>query len=216
MSAGRRFEFLKWANTHKSWLVEDDYDSEYRYAGQPIPALASLDKYQRTLYIGTFSKVLTRSLRLGYLVVPPQLIQEVASSIHNRGNRASLLGQRPLGHFMQKGDFHRHLRRSRRIYAQRQKLFVELVQEQLADFGRLQAEQAGMQSVFYLSHSWADKQLEKLARTQGLGIRALSGFASNPKEWQGFVLGYCGHDEIELQEGISRLKKLLVSTDDML
>jgi len=96
MPANRRREYQQWANTHDAWIIEDDYDSEFRYAGRPIPALASLDDSARTIYVGTFSKVFSVSLRLAYLIMPPALIADFRQTLSRFGVKAALPCQRAL------------------------------------------------------------------------------------------------------------------------
>ena len=128
MSLPRRRALLAWAQQNKAWIVEDDYDSEYRYAGRPLASLQGLDEGDRVLYLGTFSKVLFPSLRLGYVVAPHALVDAFTSSRALYGRHAPGIDQAVLAEFIAEGHLARHIRRMRRLYAERQAYFVQLCQ----------------------------------------------------------------------------------------
>src|SRR5258707_9212445 len=136
MSLPRRLELLKWAEQSDALIFEDDYDSEYRYTGRPMPALQGLDRAGRVLYAGTFSKTLFPSLRLGYLVVPMDLISvfRTAKAVTNR--HAQLLDQAVLCDFISEGHFGRHLRRMREVYSERLSVLLESARQRLAGLDR--------------------------------------------------------------------------------
>ena len=130
MSASRRFQLLDWAEASGAWILEDDYDSEYRYESKPIASLQGLDSHSRVIYIGTFSKVLFPSLRLGYIVLPPDLVDHFAAV-----RRAMDLGppgflQSVLAEFISEGHFPRHIRRTRILYAERRNVLVECLKKE--------------------------------------------------------------------------------------
>ncbi|MDQ3316832.1 MAG: PLP-dependent aminotransferase family protein [Actinomycetota bacterium] len=125
MSLARRLELLRWAGRASAWVLEDDYDSEYRYSGRPLEALQGLDTEGRVIYVGTFSKVLFPSLRLGYLVVPPDLVDAFTAARELSDRQAPALDQAVLARFMAGGHFARHVRRMRSLYAERQAILVE-------------------------------------------------------------------------------------------
>lgn len=135
MSLARRLALLEWAERARAWVLEDDYDSEYRYAGRPLASLQGLDRAGRVCYIGTFSKVMFPSLRLGYLVAPPELAAAFAAARTIVDRHAPTVEQAALADFIIEGHFARHIRRMRALYAERQALLVEAARhggEQLA------------------------------------------------------------------------------------
>ncbi len=121
MAQARRGAFLDWAHRTGGWIIEDDFDSDFRYAGRPIPALAALQGGDRVIYVGSFSKVFSHGLRLGYMVLPAPLVDPARQALHREAPRVSVTGQRPLARFMEDGSYLRHLRRVRRVYARRQR-----------------------------------------------------------------------------------------------
>ena len=125
MSASRRLELLDWAQSTGSWIVEDDYDSEYRYENQPISSLQGLDRGSRVIYIGTFSKTLFPSLRVGYLVVPLDLVERFVAVRHAMDVYPAHLYQAVLNDFMSEGHFSRHVRRTRVMYGERRSVLVD-------------------------------------------------------------------------------------------
>ncbi|MGJ3558564.1 PLP-dependent aminotransferase family protein [Streptomyces sp. INA 01156] len=151
MTMSRRRELLKWATTNNSWIVEDDYDSEFRYSGRPQPALQGMsDGGNRVIYVGTFSKVLFPSLRLGYMVVPDELVDAflVARSLSDR--HQSTLDQAVLTDFITDGHFMRHIRRSRVAYAERQDCMLDRLAHETPGFIRAAPDPAGMSLVGWL------------------------------------------------------------------
>ena len=128
----RRLALIDWATRNDAFIFEDDYDSEFRYVGQPLPALSALDSGHRTLYIGSFSKLLSPALRLGYLVVPAPLLPRFKQAL-SQHQGASLVPQPALANFMETGEFAAHLRKMRRLYARRQKTLLEALEQHLPD-----------------------------------------------------------------------------------
>lgn len=201
----RRREFIEWANAAKSWIIEDDYDSEFRYAGSPIPALQGLDIYDRTIYIGSFSKTFSAGLRLGYLVLPKTLSAEASRLLSTAFPAASAAAQRPLGRFMADGQYSRHIRRIRRKYAERYALLVELLTTNLPDLQINAKHHAGMHLTAYLPSHVNDIKFADEARKTGLGIDALSPSYFHGMGRPGLVLGFCAYTEDELRSGVKRL-----------
>ncbi|WP_241525747.1 PLP-dependent aminotransferase family protein [Pseudophaeobacter leonis] len=220
MSPSRRLEFIQWAAETDAWIIEDDYDSEFRYAGRPIPAMAGFDQLHRTLYIGSFSKIFSNALRLGYLILPQSLVQRFHHGIQRFGPKVSSMPQQPLAEFINSGEFYRHLRRVRRIYAERRRFLLERLQQDFNAFGYCVDHQAGMQVVFHLTCGLRDDVICARAAELGLTIDALSGFvqgavgrdggyngASNGA-YNGLVLGFCGYDQTELDQGLQLLQQI--------
>lgn len=210
LSPSRRMAFLQWAAQNDAWVVEDDYDSEFRFAGRPIPAMAGLDRLHRTLYIGSFSKIFSSSMRLGYLIVPEDLIAPFRKTIYTFSPRASLLPQQALADYITSGEFYRHLRRVRRIYAERRKALLARLAEDFADFGSVTDHQAGMQVVFHLKPGWKDTDLVARAAASGLLIEALSDHGAQVEGLNGLMLGYCAFTEDELTTALQALRALFI------
>ncbi|MGF1700825.1 PLP-dependent aminotransferase family protein [Photobacterium makurazakiensis] len=210
MAADRRQQLLQWASKNECWIVEDDYDSEFRYFGSPIPALASLDLQQRTLYVGSFSKLFSSQFRLGYVVIPKSLVPAFRSVNKPLFSRAPIMPQQPLADFMNNGDFYRYLRRARRIYAKRRRHLMNLLDEHLSWCGYIKDHQAGMQLTFHFSIDKSDKQIERHALQCGLGVSALSPFYADQRQsQQGLLLGFCGFTEDEITQGVKILAQLM-------
>ncbi|MCP4470973.1 MAG: PLP-dependent aminotransferase family protein [Gammaproteobacteria bacterium] len=190
-------------------MIEDDYDSEFRYAGRPIPALASLDDCERTIYVGTFSKVFSVSLRLAYLIMPAALIAEFRQTLARFGVKAALPCQRALADFIDNGDFYRHIRRVRRIYADRRRLLLELLQQKLSRHVRFQDHQAGMQVCVRLAPGLDDQAIAAQALEQGLQISPLSSHYVGSNVQQGLLLGFCPFDESEICANIDVLSDII-------
>ncbi len=209
MAPGRRLEFLEWAGRSGGWVIEDDYDSEFRYAGRPIPAMAGFDGLNRTLYIGSFSKTFSNRLRVGYLVAPEALVPVLKNSLRRTGARASAMPQQALSEFIDSGEFYRHLRRMRRIYAERRKHLLARLTAEFSAFGHAPDHGAGMQIVFHLKPGIPDTQICTQAEAAGLGLQPLSGFAVEACGLNGLVLGCCHMDEPEIDRGLERLAQIL-------
>ncbi|GAA6209369.1 PLP-dependent aminotransferase family protein [Cognatishimia sp. WU-CL00825] len=209
MSLQRRQSFLSWAQRQGSWLIEDDYDSEFRFAGRPIPALAGFDGLQRSIYIGSFSKIFSNELRMGYVVVPKSLQARFVTTLRRFGRKASQMPQAPLADFMQSGEFYRHLRRVRRIYGKRRAFLLGALQDRFQDVGWFTDHHAGMQIAFHLNIDLPDTNVMSAGRKAGLDIEALSGFCSGPAKCNGILLGYCGFDEQELDKALGTLRQVI-------
>lgn len=190
LSLSRRQALLEWASQQKSWIIEDDYDSEYRYQGRPLPALKSLDVQGRVLYIGTFSKVLVPGLRLAYLVVPEaqtSRFSQVADSLYNH---CPHLLQSIVANFIDEGHFGRHLKKMRSLYAYRRALLVEALLNVLGDAIRLDPQAGGMHIVIWLADNSDDKPIADRAQEAGLSVQALSRWYATAQTSSGLLLGF--------------------------
>ncbi|MGC7402825.1 PLP-dependent aminotransferase family protein [Pandoraea pneumonica] len=174
LSLPRRLELLEWASQREAWIVEDDYDSEFRYHGRPLPALKSLDRDDRVLYTGTFSKVLFPGLRLAYLVVPASQIERFRETARHLPGPGSILLQATVADFMTQGHFARHLRKMRALYAQRRGFLVEALTH-VFDGDLMVAPQAGgIHALASLPRGRDDKALAAAAQQRGLAVQAVS------------------------------------------
>lgn len=208
MSPARRSAYLQWAERTGAWIIEDDYDSEFRYSGRPIPAMTGLDGGARTIYVGSFSKVFSNSLRLGYLVVPEAIMDAVGRTLRGFGVKASIAAQRPLATFMADGEFYRHIRRVRRIYNDRRKALIDAL-TQLDDLLAYEDHQAGMLVTARLDPAFDDRAVVRAAAAAGLGPLALSAFQARPLGANGLVLGFCAFTAAEIEAGTDVLAAIL-------
>jgi GntR family transcriptional regulator/MocR family aminotransferase len=174
LSLNRRLALLSWAAEAGAWVIEDDYDSEYRYLGRPLPALKSLDEGHRVLYAGTFSKVLLPGLRLGYLVVPEPEVERFDRAATLLMPSQALLDQMTVADFMTEGHFSRHIRRMRQLYADRRQALARALERRLGNSVRVELQAGGIHLMAWLPAGTDDLALEKRAGEQGLAPFALS------------------------------------------
>jgi GntR family transcriptional regulator/MocR family aminotransferase len=210
MSLPRRLALLEWAQRAGAWVLEDDYDSEYRYAGRPLPALHGLDRHNRTLYLGTLSKTLFPSLRLGYLVVPPDLVAAFVAAKALVDRHAPSVEQAVLAEFIVEGHFARHIRRTRVLYAERQATLVASAERALAGVLDVRPAEAGMHLVGWLPAGVDDRAVSRLAAAQGVDTPALAAYALSPLERGGLLLGYAAIDAAQIRAGVRRLAAALL------
>ena len=212
MPMNRRTALLAWAAQRNALIIEDDYDSEFRYHGHPLPSLAGLDGLKRTIYLGSFSKLLSPALRIGYLVLPEALIAPARTYLAQYGARASLVPQPALATFMESGEFAIHLRRMRRTYARRQSHLVEALSRS-ADLIDVSADPSGMHICAALlpglQRQTTDQMIATVARDKGLQVKALSSHCVLPDPPQGLVLGYAAFDEKALSAAAQKLNQVL-------
>ncbi|MCW3479183.1 PLP-dependent aminotransferase family protein [Neisseriaceae bacterium JH1-16] len=175
----RRLELLAWAAQRGAWIVEDDYDGEFRYDGPPLPALQSLDSAERVIYVGSFSKTLFPGLRLGYLVVPPGLVERFAQAADLFAPSPSLLDQATAADFLQQGHFARHIKRMRALYAERRAALVAALETECGGRLRIDQHAVGLQLVGWLAEGEDDQAIAARLWAQGLAGQMLSTFCLN-------------------------------------
>jgi len=201
MGLARRVELLSWAHTRSGWIVEDDYDGEYRYAGDPLATLHSLDPKGRGLYIGTMSKVLAPALRIGYVVVPPGLVAPFVRAKEVADGHAPTLVQATLARFIEDGDFGRHLRRMRRAAAARRDVLVTALREGGLD---VDAPPAGLQ--LYIDGGSDAAEIAERAATAGVTVVAP---AREDSATTGLVLGFAAFRDGQIQWAARELLRVL-------
>src|SRR5437868_5126323 len=189
MSATRRLQLLEWAQRAGAWIVEDDYDSEYRYNSKPIASLQGMDQHDRVIYIGTFSKVMFPALRLGYIVIPPDLVERFAAMRQSMDLCPSHIPQAVMHEFIREGHFARHIRRMRPIYAERREVLVTELAHAFAE-DEIIGDEAGLHLALLLSKLRNDQQLAARAAKESLWLSALSASYVGKSPRQGFVLGF--------------------------
>jgi GntR family transcriptional regulator/MocR family aminotransferase len=209
MSLARRLALLDWAKRSESWIIEDDYSSEYRYTGRPLASLQGLDTSGRVIYVGTFSKVLFPALRLGYLVVPPTLTPSFVQARFSMDIQSATFDQAVLADFIQEGHFARHIRRMRKLYAERQACLIEAAQSRLKGLLDIHSAQGGMHVVGWLSPGVDDRAAAHRAREHNVVVLPLSDLCLEPYECGGLLLGYACVNEREIREGVKRLAAAL-------
>ncbi|WP_024301279.1 PLP-dependent aminotransferase family protein [Pseudogulbenkiania sp. MAI-1] len=208
MSLARRLELLKLAETHQSWIIEDDYDSEFRYRSQPLASLQGLANGGTVIYLGTFSKVMYPGLRLGYLVLPEALIDPFRASYARLYREGHYPIQAALADFIAEGHFARHIRRMRELYQIRQTLLRETLLGRLGERIELSPGEAGMHLVATLPDTIDEQHLSAIAAREGLWLRPLGRHFWGPATRRGLVLGYAGVPEAELRRSALRLAEL--------
>ncbi len=206
MSAARRMQLLNWAAVNGTWIVEDDYDSEYRFDSRPIASLQGLDSSARVLYMGTFSKVMFPALRLGYLVLPKDLVPASTAARDCMDIFSPTLTQAVMAEFIQEGHFARHLRRMRMLYMGRRMELVSALQKSLGESVEIVGADAGMHLVILLRPGVDDRALSQEAARRELSAMSLSSCRIGSGGRGGFVLGYGGTDTHAIQDGVRRLR----------
>jgi GntR family transcriptional regulator/MocR family aminotransferase len=205
MSLSRRLALLEWASRGDAWVLEDDYDSEYRYVGRPLAALHGLDTDDRVIYLGTFSKVLFPSLCLAYLVVPADLVEAFVTGRALVNRHVPSLEQAALADFMTEGHFQRHIRRMRALYAERQAALVAAARAELGGWLDVQPHAAGLHLVGWLPDGADDRAASVAAARQGVDAPPLTPYALRPLARGGLLLGYAAVPEAAIRAGVFRL-----------
>jgi GntR family transcriptional regulator/MocR family aminotransferase len=207
MSYARRLALLQWAQATGGTILEDDYDSEFRYTGQPLPSLQGLDAHGCVVFMGSFNKMLFPSLRLGYLVVPPALIDPLTALLSVSGQHRPFVDQATLCDFMSEGHFFRHLRRMRRVYAARRAVLGEAVEQRLSGALSLTRSEAGLQAFGRLLIAHPSAVVAAAAEQDAISVTPLSRYAYGPSAFDGLVLGFAAIDEREIRAGVTRLAR---------
>ncbi|NKB35574.1 MAG: aminotransferase class I/II-fold pyridoxal phosphate-dependent enzyme [Gammaproteobacteria bacterium] len=214
MSLERRLRLIEWAGRNNSYIVEDDYDSDFRYASSPLTALQGLDDYQRVIYTSTFSKSLGAGIRLAYVIIPQHLLEPVLTAKALLNNGHPWLDQMILTEFLSSGGFDNHLRKVRKACLSRRNALVSAITEYFPD-SNFSGLEGGMHLVWYLPEDLPDADsLQKLARNNGIGIYSLTlghahDFGNGKDANRIILLGYAALTENEIYEGISRIRALL-------
>jgi len=209
MPLERRLAILAWARQAGAFLIEDDYDSEYRFEGLPVPALQGLDRNGSVILLGSFNKVLFPSLRIGYVVLPPSLVDAFLAFRLGVDMHPSSLDQAILCDFIVEGHFGRHIRRMRELYAKRLVVLQHGVRRYLAGVLDVPPIQAGLNTVGFLRNGMTSQQAEAAALAHGIEAIALSRFALKRIDVQALLLGFAAFDEREIHRGIVNLAAAL-------
>jgi GntR family transcriptional regulator/MocR family aminotransferase len=209
LALSRRLDLLAWAEKTGVMIVEDDYDSEFRFGSRPIPSLQGLANGDSVIYIGTFSKVLFPSLRVGYLVTAPSLSRVIARAKWLADRQTPTIEQHVLADFINEGHLERHLRRMRTLYDKRRQALVRALETHFGDRITILGENAGMHLMIRLRSELDDEEVTRRARATGVGLVSARPYYLGEERRDEFVLGYAGLSERRIQEGARRLAKIL-------
>ncbi|MCP5084041.1 MAG: PLP-dependent aminotransferase family protein [Alphaproteobacteria bacterium] len=209
MSLVRRLALLNYAQENNAWIIEDDYDSEFRYRGRPLPALSALDTERRVLYVGTFSKSMFASMRLGYIVVPPGLVDTFAKARNLLGQSSSTVVENAMACFMDDGRFVEHIRKMRRAYRDRRDSLYECLKQDCADHFDLRPTDAGMHLLAWLKGGVDDQAAHRALLEAGIESLPLSVYAAEPIGQQALVLGFSGVSEKRIPTLVNRMSEAL-------
>lgn len=210
MSLTRRRMLLEYARQRGAWIVEDDYDSEFRFEGRPLASLQGLDEHDRVIYMGTFSKTLFPGLRMGFMVLPKPLAPHFATGLSELFREGQLMQQAVLADFIEEGHYATHLRRMRQRYAQRQGLLREAIAKRFGQDWPTSTQEAGLHLVMHLPPGADDLGISMAARTQGLSARPLSRYYSDEQRArQGLLLGYACVPEDDIGPAFHKLAEVI-------
>lgn len=208
LTLSQRIALLQWAKEMGSIIIEDDYDSEYRYGEQPIPALQGMDRGQTVIYVGTFSKTMFPSLRIGYLVVPQSWVSLVSSAKWLCDRSVPLLEQYALTDWIAEGHFERHLRQMRKLYDLRRQALIEAFKKYLGERVTILGANAGIHVMVKIQTAMADDAVVQKAAAAGIGLVAAKRYYLQPQCGE-FIFGYAGLEEFQIDRGIWQLSQIL-------
>ncbi len=210
MSISRRLKLLEFARKNNAWIIEDDYDGEYRYSGNPLPSLQGMDNWGCVIYMGTFSKVLFPGLRLGYLVLPSsQLIDSFAAKKSIIDRQSPVLEQLVTAKFIEEGHFTRHIRKMRLLYNERQEFLVDEINKELGSLIRIEPSSAGMHIIAWLPDYLDDVKVSQALRKSNLIAYPLSNATLKFKRKPALILGYTAFNKNKTKAGIKILKETI-------
>ena len=209
MSLRRRLTLLEWARKAGVLIFEDDYDSEYRYSWRPVPALQGLDRAGVVIFGGSFSAVMFPAMRLGYLVVPPEMVDVFAAAQSVSTHHPPMLGQAVLCDFISEGHFARHIRRMREVYAGRLNVLLKAAREQLEGAVEISSVEAGLQTIGWLRGRIRAEEVARAAAEKNVEVVPLSRYAFGRARGNGIVLGFAAVESKELRRGVEELATVL-------
>jgi GntR family transcriptional regulator/MocR family aminotransferase len=215
MPYARRRELLAWAERAGSWIIEDDYESEFQQPGHALPSLQGLDRAGRVIYLGTFSKLLFPSLRLGYAVLPDDLVRPFAAARYLADRHSSGLLQGMLTDFILDGHFARHLKRMRAHYQERQAFLINLLDRRLRGILTVRPVESGMYLTAWLPPAWSDRETAATLAREGIAAVPLSALTLTTPRPPALVLGYSGHSDAAMTRAVERMATIFDQASGM-
>lgn len=205
----RRMALLEWAKRANAVIVEDDYDGEFRYEGQPLESLQGLDREGRVIYIGTFSRTMFSALRIGYLIPPKGLVDAFVAAKWLCDRHTATLEQETLAEFISSGIYERYLRRVRRKNTARREALLEAIRIHLGSRVEVSGDGAGAHVVLWPTRRISEEMLISEAAARGVGVYGISGYCIRKSPRTAIMLGYCRMNEAQIRNGIRRLAEVL-------
>ena len=209
MSLERRTALLNFARAHDAFIFEDDFYAEFRFTGPPLPCLQGIDDFSRVIYAGTMSKILYPSLRLGYLVAPGQLIDPLVKIRSTMDQHSSAIDQATLAQFINEGFFLSHIKRMRKLYAERREFFIKEFNKLLGDRFILQIPEAGLNFVAWLRRETDFARVASISAEIGIKPTPLSSYCMQAKLKPAFLFGFAGWTNAQIRESLLRLASAL-------
>lgn len=211
LTLDRRLALIEWAAQQKAWIIEDDYDSEFHYAGKPTACVQGLDHYDRTIYVGTFTKSLFPGVRIGYMLLPESLVEPVTRARTLLDGHSAPIPQLTLARFIEAGHFGAHVRSMRLLYAGRMKILVGLIEQHLAAYVKPIVPDGGMQIPCILICDLSEQSVIEGARRAGVDLFGLTGLYASAKPQAGFLLGFAAYTPMEMEAAVKSLAKVFRS-----
>lgn len=209
LALDRRLAVIEWARQHESWIIEDDYDSEFHYEGKPTACVQGLDPHERTIYIGTFTKSLFPGLRIGYMVLPSPLVAPMTVARTLLDGHSAPIPQLTLARFMEGGHHGAHIRTMRAIYAKRRDVLAQLVHEYLADYLEPRVPAGGMQMPCVFTRDIPEREAVASAHQAGIDLLGLTALHASSRHQAGFLMGFAAHAPHEMEVAVKTLAKVL-------
>jgi GntR family transcriptional regulator/MocR family aminotransferase len=212
LSMRRRLEILAWARDHDAWIIEDDYDSEFRYVGRPLAALQGIDDDARVIYVGTLSKMLFPGARVGFAVVPKDLVDVFTGAKFVTDRQPPTLQQAMVADFMRSGFLTGHIRRMRLQYREARDVVVAAITQYMGDLVEVEVPECGIQLIVRFKDDISDVEVANKARAKGIVVKPVSSLYLNAPARQGLLLGYSGFDPRMLRSAARQLAEVVRST----
>lgn len=208
-----RSRLIKWANDNQGYIIEDDYNSELRYEGQPIPAMKGLDRHDRVIYLGSFSTVLVPTIRLSFMLLPSALMDTYLQDKEKYAQTASKLEQLALAHMMESGDFEKHIRKIRKNYAKKSDLTLKLIERHLSSYIEVMGINSGLNILLKLNFLCCEKQIVENLKREGINVSSISehSMVEHEKKPVILILSFRGIQKDKIEQGIIKMSNIFAA-----